>query len=276
MPRAGITQNGIDASTVDPARRYDALLGGKDNFAVDRSSAHVLKEAFPSIEFAARENRKFLRRAVRHLASERGVRQFLDIGVGIPASPNVHEVAQDVDPACRILYVDHDPLVAVHARALLTSTPEGAVGFVLADLRDPSKIFNSFELREVLDLSKPVALILAAVLHFCTDADDPDTAVRTLIGALPSGSYVVLSHATFDPLPRQLQDHLMTLAAPGAGHGPFQPRTREQVAKFLDGLDLEDPGLVSTINWHPDHEPTAPVDRDEQDAICYAAVARVP
>jgi hypothetical protein len=266
----------IDISRADPARRYNAWLGGKDNFAADRASAQSLKEALPSIELAAQENRKFVRRAVHYLAAEHGIRQFLDIGVGFPDVPNVHEVAQAVDPTSRVVYVDHNPYVAVHARALLVSTPGDASEFLHADLLAPEEILTSDVLRDTLDLGEPVALVLAAVLHFCTDEDDPYTAVRTLVDALPAGSYVVLSHATFDPLDDDMREQLAALAQPDAGHGPFQPRTRHQVATFLDGLDVVEPGLVSTIRWQPDRKPTAAAHRDEREAVCYAAVARVP
>lgn len=265
----------FDIRVPAPSRRYDALLGGKDNFAVDRRSAYALKEVFPAIEYAALENRKFLRRAVRYLAATRGIRQFLDVGVGLPNVPNVHDVAQDVDPACRVVYVDCDPLVAVHARALLVGTG-CRTRFVHGDLRRPEEILSSSELRGTLNLCQPVALILAAVLHFCTDDDDPYTAVRTLTRALPVGSFVVLSHATFDPLADDVRAHLTALAEPDAGHGPFRPRRRDEVAGFLDGLKLEEPGLVSTVAWHPDSEPAAATDRDEAKAICYAAVGRLP
>ncbi|MCY1141489.1 SAM-dependent methyltransferase [Actinoplanes sp. Pm04-4] len=265
---------GVDQTTPDPARRYNVLLGGKDNFAADRESAAAIQKEFSSVAVAARENRAFMLRAVHHLAADRGIRQFLDIGVGMPMATNLHEVAQRVDPACRILYVDHEPMVAAHARALLTSTPEGKVAFAEADLRDPDTILDHARTGDTLDMNQPIALVLAAVLHFCTDQDDPYAAVRTLVDALPSGSYLVISHATFDPLPDDVRASLTALAAPGAGHGPFQARTRAQVATFFDGLDIEEPGIVSTVDWHPNREPRA--EGEPHHAICYAAIGKRP
>ncbi|GID33452.1 SAM-dependent methyltransferase [Paractinoplanes brasiliensis] len=210
---------------------------------------------------------------MRYLAAKKGIRQFLDIGGGMPMSPGGHEIAQRVDPTARVLYVDHSELVAAHIRALAVSTDEGKIAFLDGDLRQPQRILTSPQLADTLDMSKPVALILAAVLHFCTDKDDPYTAVRTLIEALPSGSYVLCSHATFDPVDDQVRVRLTKLVD-SAQHGPFQARTRDEVAKFLDGLDLEPPGLVSTIAWHPEHDPRA--DGEEHEAITYAAVGKVP
>ncbi|WP_203720505.1 SAM-dependent methyltransferase [Paractinoplanes brasiliensis] len=264
---------GLDPTWPDPARRYNDLLGGKDNFAADRASSAEIAKHFPAIRVAARENRSFLLRAVRYLAADKGIRQFLDIGAGMPMSPGVHEIAQRVDPTARVLYVDHSELVAAHIRALAVSTEEGRSAFLHGDLRQPQHILTSPQLADALDMSQPVALILAAILHFCTDEDDPYSAVRTLIEALPPGSYVICSHATFDPVDERIRGRLTKLVD-SAKHGPFQARTRDEIAKFLDGLDLEPPGLVSTIAWHPELDPAA--DGHEHEAISYAAVGRVP
>ena len=174
----------IDTTTAHPARRYDYWLGGKDNFAADRESADAIETIFPSIRTAARENRNFLHRAVRYLVTEAGVRQFLDIGTGLPTADNTHDIAQRLAPDARIVYVDNDPLVLVHARALLTSHPHGATQYIEADLRQPEQILTDADLTGTLDLAKPVALLLVAVLHFVPDTDHPDTIVRTLLDAL--------------------------------------------------------------------------------------------
>jgi hypothetical protein len=266
------TLPGLDTTVPNPARRYDYLLGGKDNFAIDRESAHQLLRQFPHLRTAAVENRRFLIRAVRHLAHA-GIHQFLDIGTGFPTKPNLHDAVQDIDPANRVLYVDHDPLVVVHARALLTSTRPGAVGYLQADLRDPVSILDSRETRTLIDLSKPVGLLLVAVLHFLQDSDHPCDAVATLLDALPRGSHIVLSHATFDPLPDGSIRDLTALAKPAAGHGPFRPRTHDEIVAFLTGLDLIDPGLVSIVDWRPDEDPKSEATAAE--AICYGAIAKL-
>jgi hypothetical protein len=259
----------IDTSVAHPARRYDYWLGGKDNFAADRESGDAVAAVFPTIRIAAVENRRFLLRAVTVLVGQAGIRQFLDIGTGIPTSPNVHEVAQAVVPTARVVYVDNDPIVLVHARALLTSSAEGATAYVDADLREPGKILADAELRRTLDLSQPVALMLGAILHFIPDGADPYGIVSELVDALPSGSYLVASHATGDYFSPQ------TIAEIAAGrHGPFWPRTRAEFARFFDGLELLSPGIVSVAEWRADDEaqprPTA------ADTAVHAAVARIP
>src|SRR4051812_1006472 len=187
----------IDTTTAHPARRYNYWLGGKDNFAADRASGDAIEAAMPTIRLMALENRMFLGRAVRHLA-EQGIAQFLDIGTGIPAPGNTHEVAQSVIPAARTVYVDNDPIVLTHARALLTSAPTGTNAYLDADIRRPESILNHPDLAATLDLTRPVALMLVAVLHFVRDDEDPQGIVRKLIGALPAGSYVVATHATWE------------------------------------------------------------------------------
>jgi hypothetical protein len=191
----------VDVSRPHSARMYDYYLGGKNHFAADRELAEKVLASMPSVRTAARENRAFLGRAVRFLAAEAGIRQFLDIGTGLPTSNNVHEVAQSVEPSARVVYADNDPLVLTHARALLASSPQGRTAYVQADLRDPESILGSPRLRDVLDLSKPVALMLVGVLHFIPDEDRPAEILATLIGALPAGSYLVASHTTteYDP-----------------------------------------------------------------------------
>jgi hypothetical protein len=255
------------------ARRYDYLLGGKDNFAVDRQSGDELKEAFPAIDVAAQENRRFMRRAVHYLAAECGIEQFIDIGVGMPIAPNVHQIAQAVHPATRVVYVDHDPIVAVHAQALLAGSAPGVRVFVPGDLRRPRPILDSPVLRDTLDLRQPVALLLFAVLHFIDNDELAYGAVEELVAALPAGSYVALSHVTFDLLPSATAARLTAMSRPESSHGPFRARTREQVARFLDGLEIVEPGLVSTAEWHPDVDP--PAEASAVEAAAYGGVGRI-
>jgi hypothetical protein len=265
----------VDVSVAKPqaARRYDYLLGGKDNFAADRESGDELRKAFPAIEMAARENRGFMRRVVHYLAAGCGIKQFIDIGVGMPIKPNVHEIAQAVHPAARVAYVDHDPVVAVHARALLTGSVPGVRVFVPGDLRRPQPILDSPALRGTLDLQRPVGLLLFAVLHFVDD-DVAYAAVEQLVAGLPAGSYVALSHVTFDPLPPAVATRLTAMSAPGSGHGPFRARTREEVAGFLEGLAVAEPGLVSTVEWRPELNPFP--EASVAEAAAYGGVARIP
>jgi hypothetical protein len=186
----------IDTSRPHSARVYDYMIGGKNNFAADRETAAQVLRHSPNAHTAARENRAFLGRAVRYLTAEAGIRQFLDIGTGLPTTGNVHQVAQAVTPSSRVVYVDNDPLVLAHARALLTSSPEGRTAYIQADLRDPKAILDDPATRDILDLGQPVALMLVAVLHFMPDEYQPAALIATLVDALPSGSYVVASHAT--------------------------------------------------------------------------------
>src|SRR5579859_3339801 len=191
----------IDTSKPHPARMYDYFLGGKNNFAVDRETAEQALRSWGTVRTAARENRAFLGRAVRFLVAEAGIRQFLDIGTGLPSANNVHEVAQGLVPSCRVVYVDNDPIVLAHARALLTSSPEGKTAYIHADLREPEKILADPVTTATLDFTQPIALMLVAILHFLTDSDDPRRVVDTLLAALPSGSYLVASHVTPEPDP---------------------------------------------------------------------------
>jgi hypothetical protein len=251
-----------------PARRYNYWLGGKDNFAADRASGDAIAAAMPGVRLMAIENRLFLGRAVRFLAQQ-GIRQFLDIGTGIPAPDNTHEVAQRVDPSCRTVYVDNDPIVLAHARALLTSTPQGANAYIDADLRDPGSILDHADLRKTLDLEQPVALILACVLHFIRDDEDPRGILDQLVAALPDGSYVVASHATWEYLPSDVIEKLVA-ANPD---GRFVARTGTQLSAMLSGLDLVDPGVVSIARWRAEE---APQPRPSvEDVACFGAIARV-
>ena len=258
-----MTYDRIDTSVAHPARRYDYWLGGKDNFAADRESGDQIAAKFPAIRTAVVENRRFLRRAVTFLAGEAGLRQFLDIGTGLPTADNTHEVAQRVAPGSRIVYVDNDPLVLVHARALLTSSPEGATSYVDADLRDPAKILA--DAAETLDLTRPVGLMLIATLHFLDESDDPYGIVRELTAALAPGSFVAVSHATSDYLPPELVADISS-----GRHGRGRLRTRAEFTRFFDGLDLVEPGITPLAEWRAEDEPPAPAE-----VGMYAGVARI-
>lgn len=262
---------GIDITNPHPARRYDYWLGGKDNFPADRESADVVAEAFPTIRLAALENRAFLRRAVCYLAEEAGVRQFLDIGAGLPTAGNVHEIAQDYAPESRIVYVDNDPTVLAHARTLLDSSPEGATAYLDADVRDPQRILTHPDLLATLDLSKPVALMLVAIMHFIVDAERPVELVRRLCDALPSGSYLVMTHATSDHL--TAEDLAESVAANKRSGVPFQLRSTAEFSRFFTGFDLVPPGIASIINWRPGEWRAHP--RPEAVSML-GAVARIP
>jgi DNA-binding HxlR family transcriptional regulator len=263
---------GIDIAVAHPARRYDYWLGGKDNFAADRESGDAVAAAFPTVRTAAIENRRFLGRAVSFLTREVGLRQFLDIGPGLPSANNTHEVAQAIAPESRIVYVDNDPLVLAHARALLTSMPEGTTAYIDADLRDQDSILTHPDLRGTLDLSRPVGLMLVAILHFVKDEDDPYRAVARLISAMPSGSYLTISHATNDHMPQETSAAVN--AVDNRTRVPFQFRSRDEFRRFLDGLDIVSPGVVSVAEWRADNEeqprPTA------AETAVYGAVARIP
>jgi hypothetical protein len=265
---AGQTMPAIDTTVAHSARRYDYWLGGKDNFAADRESGDAIAAAFPTVRTAVIENRRFVRRATAFLAEHTGIDQFLDIGTGIPTSPNVHEIAQGIGPASRVVYVDNDPIVLTHARALLASSAEGATAYIDADLRHPDKITGNAELREVFDFSRPIALILAAILHFIPDEDDPYGIVARLVAALPKGSYLVMSHATNDFLS---PDEVAEIVA--GRWGPFYARSEAEFARFLDGTSLVAPGITSVADWRSEAEPQPRPTAAE--AYTYCAVARL-
>ena len=253
-----------------PARVYDYLLGGKDNFAADRKVGDSIMEAIPSAPLLARENRAFLGRAVHYLAAEAGIRQFLDIGTGIPTAGNTHEVAQAAAPDARVIYVDNDPIVLAHARALMTSDPAGATAFILGDFRDAGKILADPAVRNTLDFDQPIALMLIALLHFFTDDENPQAIVSSLIDALPSGSYLAITNLTAD-----FMDPEQTARATGAGQQggiTYVPRTQAEVGAFFRGLDLVDPGVVAMQAWRPDGGAPAVLDGPTS----YAAVGRKP
>jgi hypothetical protein len=241
----------IDTSKPHPARMYDAYLGGHDNYAADREAVYRVLRAIPEVIAIARANRAFLRRAVRFLAVEKGIRQFLDIGTGIPATGNVHEIAAQAADGTRVVYVDNDPIVYVHANALLTGT--GTAGAVLADLRDPEDILAQPKVRSLLGTGQPTALLLVAILHFITDAEDPARIVSTLRDALPPGSFLALSHGTADFHPAEVARE--AVAAYDAATAPLVLRDHARVSAFFDGFSLVEPGLVQASLWRPDTPP---------------------
>jgi O-methyltransferase involved in polyketide biosynthesis len=258
----------IDTTQAFSARAYNYWLGGTDHFAADRAYADAIAEKNPGIRIAAIENRRFLGRVVAGLAAD-GIRQFLDIGTGLPTAGNTHEVAQRIAPASRIVYVDNDPMVLVHARTLLTSHPDGATAYLEADLRDPDSILTAPELRGTLDLAQPVALMMVAVLHFLSD-DLAHRAVDTLVEQLVSGSYVVISHATGDFWdPARVEAVNLTNKA---HQMDFRFRGKAEVARLLGDLPLVEPGIVPVSEWRAGDGPVAP----REDANIWAAVARVP
>jgi hypothetical protein len=260
---------GVDTTVPTSARVYDYLLGGKDNYAVDRAAAEAIIAQLPDLPIMARAGRAFLGRAVRFLAAEAGIRQFLDIGTGIPTAKNVHEVAQEVAPECRVLYVDNDPVVLAHARALMVSHPAGKTEFILADLREPKAILSHPAFAETLDLSQPVGLILSGILMHIFDSDDPYGIVATLLEPLPSGSYMAIGHPTAD-FDRKAMI-AMAAAAQQAGI-PYVPRSRDEIAKFFTGLELVEPGIVPIVAWRPDDD----TPDDIYSAYAWAAVGRKP
>jgi S-adenosyl methyltransferase len=237
----------LDLSVAHPARIYDYWLGGKDNYAADREAAEQTIAAMPFIVSAARANRAFLGRAVRHLSGEAGIRQFLDIGTGLPSGKNVHQVAQQIAPQSRIVYVDNDPIVLIHAKALLTSTPEGMTAYLDADLRDTGKILS--EAAATLDFTQPIAVMLLMILQFIPDSDDPYRIVAELMSAVPPGSYLVISHSPKDieaDAVAQGTDRYNERAS-----AAMTNRTHAEVSRFFDGLEMVEPGLVQLHKWRP-------------------------
>jgi hypothetical protein len=230
------------------ARVYDYLLGGKDHFQADRDAAANMVKGWPSLPVSMRASRDFMRRVGGYLAGELGFRQFLDIGTGLPTAPNLHEVVQGIAPEARIVYVDNDPIVLAHARALLMSTPGGRTAYVDADLRDPAAILQTPEVRKTLDLGKPVALSLLAILMFIPDVDDVRRLLGTRRDALPPGSALALSTATVDSAPEQAS----ALAAYNASGIPMRASSKAEAEELFRGLDLVDPGVTLVHRWHPD------------------------
>jgi S-adenosyl methyltransferase len=255
----------LDTSVAHSARLWNYLLGGKDNFAVDREAAEQVLAYMPELVQSARFNREFLGRAVRFLAGEAGIRQFLDIGTGLPTANNTHEVAQATAPASRVVYVDNDPMVLVHARALLTSSPEGATDYIDADLNDPERILG--EAAETIDFSQPVGIMLLGIVNFVVDDDRAHAIVRRLVDAVPSGSYLVISHPTREVNPEAVDRAMDMWNASGAA--PITARTPQGIEAFFAGLELVEPGVVTCSMWRPDGNDTTKVSE-------YCGVARKP
>ncbi len=236
----------LDTSVPHIARVYDYWLGGKDNFAVDREAAEQVIAAYPGILRDVRAQRAFLANAVRYLAGVAGIRQFLDIGTGIPTANNTHEVAQGAEPSCRVVYVDNDPMVLAHARALLVGTT-APTAYVDADLRDTGMVLA--EAAQLLDFTKPVAVMLISVLHLIPDEDDPHAIVTRLMEAVPSGSWLALSHPARDVHPQQVTEAASRFNQLAPANATL--RTRAEILRFFDGLELLEPGLVQIHRWRP-------------------------
>ncbi|MEV0613809.1 SAM-dependent methyltransferase [Nonomuraea sp. NPDC050404] len=260
-----MTDRPLDTSIPSPARIYDLWLGGKDNYEIDRVVSEQILAAVPELPVLARTNREFLGRAVRYMAGEVGIRQFLDIGTGIPTANNTHQVAQSVAPESRVVYVDNDPMVLAHARALLRSAPEGTTAFVDADLRDPGTILA--EARDLLDFSEPIGLTLLGVIDFLPDTDKARSTVRHLLSAMAPGSHLAISHGLVG---KQLEEGVRQWNE--SGGAPMTLRTLEEVTGFFDGLELLEPGVVALPRWRPVPE-TLYADHE---AVYYAGVGRKP
>jgi S-adenosyl methyltransferase len=242
----------FDTTVANQARIYDYLLGGKDNYEADRTAVDAALKIAPELGFTARGNRAFLGRAVGYLAAEAGIRQFLDIGTGIPTAGNTHQVAQAIAPEARVVYVDYDPVVLAHARALLKSSQAGATQYIDADLRDTATILE--QASKLLDFTRPVAVTLLMILHVIPDADDPHALVARVMDALPPGSYLALSHLGAELLDQQKTEGFQDVVR-RQSQQQYIGRSRDEIERFFDGMDLIEPGIVRVEEWRPDHEP---------------------
>ncbi len=245
-PDEGAEPPAFDTSMAHPARVYNYLLGGKDNYQADRAAAEEIISISPSVLPTVRANRAFLRRAVQYLAGEAGIRQFLDVGTGLPSAENTHQIAQEIAPDSRIVYVDNDPIVLAHARALLTSTREGATAYVHADARDTGTILH--EAAETLDFSQPVAVMLLCIMQYVPDSAGPHQIVASLMAGMAPGSYLALSDTTRDVAPEEMATGAAKYNA-RLGPSQFTPRTVAELSRFFDGLELVEPGLVPLPQW---------------------------
>jgi hypothetical protein len=259
---------GIDTTVSHSARIWDYWLGGKDNYQVDREVGDRIEEMLPDIVRQAREDRLFLGRVVRYLAGEAGIRQFLDIGTGLPTADNTHQVAQRVAPECKIVYVDNDPLVLAHARALLTSTPEGATDYIHADMHDPGSIIA--DAGRTLDFGRPIAITMLGVLWHVMDNDEANAIVNRLMQAMPSGSYLALNHPTLEVTGEKMATAIQYWNQ--YGKPPGTHRTPDELIRFFDGMDLVEPGVVSITRWRP--ETTSSGEPEEIDQ--FGGVGRKP
>ncbi|SOR78469.1 MULTISPECIES: SAM-dependent methyltransferase [Streptomyces] len=270
MTDAGTSAGHIDTGKPHSARMYDYYLGGKDNYPVDAEAAEQVISLFPAAREMARTNRLFMHRASRLLAG-RGVRQFLDIGTGIPTEPNLHQIVQEIVPRARVVYADNDPIVLRHAQALLHSAPEGKTAYVHGDVREPGKIIEAA--RETLDFSRPIALSLVALLHLVADEDEPARIVRELLEPLPAGSYLTLSHATgdFDP---ETWERVVEVYRKGGTAA--QVRSHAEFSAFFTGLELVEPGVVLAARWHPELGEQTGGGGGGEETPLYVAVGRKP
>ncbi|SEG23707.1 S-adenosyl methyltransferase [Thermomonospora echinospora] len=259
--------DGVHTDRPVSARVWNYWLGGKDHYDVDREAGEKVARHVPGIAAAARGDRLFLGRCVRYLAGQEGVRQFLDIGTGLPTADNTHEIAQRVAPQARIVYVDNDPLVLAHARALLMSTPEGATSYIDADVRDPGKILR--EAAATLNLGEPVALMMLAILHLIADDDQVRRILREFVDALPSGSYLAISHACTDVEATRVA--VRTWNDSDTPH-PVKPRSRAEITRFFDGLELVEPGVVSCSRWRYEPNPWG----EPEEIMTFGGLARKP
>ncbi|MEO3809043.1 SAM-dependent methyltransferase [Sphaerisporangium sp. B11E5] len=258
----------IDPTVAHSARVWNYWLGGKDNFAADRQIGDQILKVMPALVDSARADRAFLGRAVHHLVAEAGVRQFLDIGTGLPTAANTHEVAQALAPDCRVVYVDNDPIVLTHARALLVGTEEGATDYIEADIRETAMVLD--RTRETLDLGRPVAVMLLGILNFITDDAEAAEIVRHILAAVPSGSHLVVAHPTAEVHTDAMLEAVRQWNA--AGSAPMVLRSPKEIARWFEGLDLLDPGIVSCSQWRAD-----PDDFDAQEQVSqFCAVGRKP
>ncbi|MFD9984512.1 SAM-dependent methyltransferase [Streptomyces massasporeus] len=268
MERPAWAPRSIDISVPSVSRMYDYYLGGSHNFEVDREAARRAMEFMPGLPKVMQANRAFMRRAVRYAAG-RGISQFLDIGSGIPTFGNVHEVAQAARPGARVVYVDHDPVAVAHSQAVLEGIDDA--GVVAADLRKPQEILRSPEVERLIDLNQPVALLLVAILHFVEDEDDPYGAVAELREALAPGSLLVLTHASYEGIPLPPERAGGAVDVYEDIRNPLIMRSREEIARFFEGYDMVEPGLVAMPHWRPD---TAPEDEDPYAFSGFAGVGR--
>jgi hypothetical protein len=243
----------FDTSVANQARIYDYLLGGKDNYAADRAAVDAVLKVAPEMGFAARANRAFLGRVVRYLTAQAGIRQFLDIGTGIPTAGNTHQVAQAIAPESRVVYVDYDPIVLAHARALLTSHEAGATEYIDADLRDTGSILS--QAARLLDFTKPVAVTMLMILHVIPDSDGPQAIVAKVMDAMPSGSYLAVSHLGSDLLDQEAKQGFDNIVRRSAQQ-QYIGRSRQEMTRFFTGMDVVDPGLVRVEEWNPDPDPS--------------------
>ncbi|KAB2592477.1 SAM-dependent methyltransferase [Streptomyces arboris] len=270
MERPAWAPQGIDISVPSVSRMYDFYLGGSHNFEVDREAARKAMEFLPGLPKIMQANRAFMRRAVRY-AVEAGIDQFLDIGSGIPTFGNVHEVAQAADPRAKVAYVDHDPVAVAHSQAVLEGNDHAVVA--AADLRRPKEILAAPEVAGLLDLNRPVALLLVAVLHFIEDADDPRAAVAELREALAPGSLLILTHASYEGIPLSREEADGTVGVYRNIRNPLIMRTREEIGAFFEGYEMVEPGLVSMPEWRPD-TPQAPEQEDPYAFSGFGGVGR--